>query len=181
MLGMIACRQQDIDQNIDINELFMISKETEKYIVAYDEYNFLKNEFSSFDSYIDYYRAHGNVYQPGYSSMIDIEAIRIACVEYMMSQKDFLLQLTSEQRKELLCLSVEKQKIKFYFKYATPTTARQTGLQLIYQLLLMEEETEILMSISDYCDKHEFEYGIYNDEDFNDFLITVISNHCFNK
>ncbi|RNC63692.1 hypothetical protein [Proteiniphilum sp. X52] len=179
LLGMIACQRQNINiSEFKHQELFNIPKETENFIIANNEYEILKNEFSGFDSYIDYYIAHGNTYQTDYSSMSDNEAIRIACVEYLMSQKDFLLQLNSKQRKELLCLSMKKQKIKFDVKYSNPMMARQTGLQLITQLLSIEGEKEILQSISDYCSQHEFEYGIYNDKDFNDFLMQIISNHC---
>lgn len=190
MIGGMGCQQQGIDdldnhqelfnQEIDVKyqKLFNISKETESFILANDEYKTLKKNLSGFDKYKDYYIAHGNTYQPDYSAKSDNEAIKIACVEYIMSQKEFLQRLNSKQRKELLCLSLEKQKIKFSIEYSNPTMARQTGLQLIIQLLVIEKEKEILQSISDYCDKHEFEYGIYNDKKFNDFLIEITSNHC---
>lgn len=179
LFGMIACQPQNINIiEFKHQELFNIPKETESFITANDEYKILKNKFSGFDRYKDYYIAHGNTYQTDYSSMSDNEAIRIACVEYLMSQKDFLLQLSSKQRNELLCLSLEKQKIKFDVKYSNPMMARQTGLLLVTQLLLMERKVAVLQSISDYCDKHEFEYGVYNDKNFNDFLMQINSNHC---
>ena len=82
----------------------------------------------------------------------------MACVEYLMGQTAFLSGLHSSQRKELLYLSLDKQKIKFEDKDSAPFIMRQTGLQLIIRLLSIEKEDAILKVLSDYCGTHEFRY-----------------------
>lgn len=178
-IGIMACQQEDGPKiSNKYQELFKLSKETEDGITSSDEYKSLKKSLSGFAQYKEYYAAHGKAYQKGYSSTVDKEADRMACVEYLMGQTAFLSGLHSSQRKELLCLSLDKQKIKFEDKDSAPFTTRQTGLQLIIRLLSIEKEDTILKALSDYCGTHEFRYGIYNDEAFNDFLISQISKNC---
>lgn len=178
-IGMMACQQEDGPKISDkYQEMFKISKETEGVITSSDEYKSLKKSLSGFAQYKEYYAAHGKAYQKGYSSTVDKEADRMACVEYLMGQTEFLSGLASGQRKELLCLSLDKQKIKFEDKDSAPFIARQTGLQLIIRLLSIEQEEAILKALSDYCSTHEFQYGIYNDEAFHDFLISQSSKSC---
>lgn len=178
-MGMMACQQEDGPKVSDkYQELFKLSKETEDVITSSDEYKSLKKSLSGFAQYKEYYAAHGNAYQKGYSSTVDKEADRMACVEYLMGQTEFLSGLDSCQRKELLCLSLDKQKIKFEDKDSAPFIARQTGLQLIIRLLSIEQEEAILNALSDYCSTHEFQYGIYNDKAFHDFLVNQSSKNC---
>lgn len=178
-IGIMACQQEDGPKISDkYQELFKLSKETEDGITSSDEYKSLKKSLSGFAQYKEYYAAHGKAYQKGYSSTVDKEADRMACVEYLMGQTAFLSGLHSSQRKVLLYLSLDKQKIKFEDKDSAPFITRQTGLQLIIRLLSIEKEDAILKALSDYCGTHEFRYGIYNDEAFNDFLISQISKNC---
>ena len=171
-IGIMACQQEDGSKISDkYQELFKLSKETEDEITSSDECKSLKKSLSGFAQY-------GKAYQKGYSSTVDKEADRMACVEYLMGQTAFLSGLHSSQRKELLYLSLDKQKIKFEDKDSAPFITRQTGLQLIIRLLSIEKEDAILKALSDYCGTHEFRYGIYNDEAFNDFLISQISKNC---
>ena len=170
-IGIMACQQEDGSKISDkYQELFKLSKETEDEITSSDECKSLKKSLSGFAQYKEYYAAHGKAYQKGYSSTVDKEADRMACVEYLMGQTAFLSGLHSSQRKE--------QKIKFEDKDSAPFITRQTGLQLIIRLLSIEKEDAILKALSDYCGTHEFRYGIYNDEAFNDFLISQISKNC---
>lgn len=178
-MGMMACQQEDGPKISDkYQELFKLSKETEDVITSSDEYKSLKKSLSGFAQYKEYYAAHGKAYQKLYSSMADNEELRMACVEYLMGQTKFLSGLHSNQRKELLCLSLDKQKIKFEDKDSAPLTTRQTGLQLIIRLLSIEKEEVILQELSDYCSTHEFRYGIYNDEAFHDLLVSLSSKNC---
>ncbi|MDO4702753.1 hypothetical protein [Tannerella sp.] len=178
-MGMMACQQEDGPKISDkYQELFKLSKETEDVITSSDEYKSLKKSLSGFAQYKEYYAAHGKAYQKLYSSMADNEELRMACVEYLMGQTKFLSGLHSNQRKELLCLSLDKQKIKFEDKDSAPLTTRQTGLQLIIRLLSIEKEEAILKALSDYCSTHEFQYGIYNDKAFHDFLVSLSSQNC---
>lgn len=179
LISMMACQEKDMNKiEFKHQELFNIPKETESFIMSNNEYKDLKNNLIDFKQYKNYYIAHGKGYQKDYSSTVDNEAIRIACIEYLMGKQDYLLQLTPEQRKGILCLALEKQKIKFDIQDSNPTIARQTGLVLIIRLLSMEKEETILRSISDYCDKHQFQYGVYNDTGFNDFLLKLGSTYC---
>ena len=95
-IGIMACQQEDGSKISDkYQELFKLSKETEDEITSSDECKSLKKSLSGFAQYKEYYAAHGKAYQKGYSSTVDKEADRMACVEYLMGQTAFLSGLHS--------------------------------------------------------------------------------------
>ncbi len=159
-------------------EMFNITSDTENFILSSDIFNTMKNNLSSFSDFIDSYKEHGNIYQKSYSSLTDNEEIKIASIEYLMSRDGFLSKLKSEERNQLLCLTLEKQEKKFDAKFVSPIKARQTGLFLIIKLLSIDKEHQLLSDVSKYCDSHQFKYGIYNDKEFNLFLLKSIKTKC---
>lgn len=166
---------QDID-NVDFKhkEMFKISLKTKDKIIENKTFNVLQDSLNSYNDYVNYYTKHGKTYLPSYHSGVDLEDIRIASIEYLMSLDSFLSKLQNDEITKLLCLVADKQKVKFSEKYISPERARETGLFLIIKLLSVLKDNDTLYSISNYCDKHTFEFKVYNDEDFNRFLSKTI-------
>ena len=174
-LFITSCQLEDINnKKNDFEKIFSIPIEVESAISNSNEYRDLKTNLVTYDDYINHYQSHGLFYQPDYSSIFDKEDFDMGCIEYLMSSEIFLSKLTDSQREQLLCIVINKQNQKFGVAYTNPPTTRKTGLYLIIQILLCEKEESLLNKISDYCNKHQFQYGISNDSKFNDFLYGII-------
>ncbi len=174
-----ACKSDDIYEIDNVNfkykELFELSSTTQDEVIKDKDYCNLRDSLS-YDDYINFYKRHGYVYLSSYSSSTDMEEMRMASTEYLMSLDNFLLSLKTDDIKQLLCLVLKKQQIKFNRKYSSPERTRETGLFLIVKLLNILKDNKTLSSISDYFDKHTFRFKAYNDEEFNKFLFKIIND-----
>ena len=133
---------------------------------------------------IDFYNSLPTNFKPGYSSSTDYVEFVFAKVEYLLSRECFQIDCPSRIRKEILQIALEKQKQKYGTKYVSPMFTRRTGIFLIAVILLLENDSDFIDSLSDpdmqqslLCLNH----NIWVDDGYlNSLMIQFAENHLSN-
>lgn len=134
---------------------------------------------------INFYKALIPHFQPGYSSLSDDNHYVFAKAEYLLAQECFQGNCSSQTRKEVLRTAIDKQKHKFA-EYTAPSFTRRTGIFLIAVILLKEEDTAFVQSLSSnielqnalLCLNHN---RWINDEVFNNLMIQYAETFLSNR
>jgi len=124
---------------------------------------------------LSYYPTLHPLFQPGYSSMSDINEYIFTKTEYLLAQECFHDDCSSQTRKGVLRIVVGNQKKKFGVAYTSPSLTRRTGAFLIAVILVKEGDDSFIQSLKDDVDMQKtlscLGSDIWIDEEVNNKLI----------
>jgi hypothetical protein len=123
----------------------------------YDDYigSYILSEFGNYPiksiqtrgELIDFYKARQPSFEPAYSSFIDVNNYVFAKCEYLLAQECFNNDCSSQTRKAVLQIVIDKQKRK-YEEFNYSFAARRTGIFLIAVILVKENDTSFTSALA---------------------------------
>jgi hypothetical protein len=135
---------------------------------------------------IRFYEMRRPVFEYGYSSFFDPYNdgnCVFSKVEYLLAQECFQDNCSSQTRKAVLQIAVDKQKHK-YDEYKHSYTTRQTGIFLISVILVRENDTDFISAVHENTDLQNallLNQDIRTDKEFSDTLIRYAESFLYNK
>jgi hypothetical protein len=104
-------------------------------------------------------------------------------LEYLLAQECLQDNCSSQTRKAVLRIAVDKQKHK-YDAYKSSFTARQTGIFLMAVILVRENDAAFISAVHENTDFQNalfLKQDIRTDKEFSDTLIRYAENFLYNK